>query len=53
MITHLLLRLSNPIQRIVGDAGASIVSRVMGLILAAVAANNVLDGISHYFSLGD
>ena len=37
------------ISRIIGDGGASIVSRVMGLILASIAATNVLEGIKTYF----
>jgi multiple antibiotic resistance protein len=34
---------------LIGRGGASIVSRVMGLILASVAATNVLAGIKEYF----
>ncbi|HSH14635.1 MAG TPA: hypothetical protein VLD18_01285 [Verrucomicrobiae bacterium] len=48
-----LLRLAHPIQRIIGDAGASIVSCVVGLIRASVAPNNVREGITQYFDLGD
>lgn len=40
------------IDRIIGDSGASVVSRVMGLILASVATNNTLSGIQEYFGLG-
>ena len=39
------------IYRIIGDGGASIISRVMGLILASVATSNALAGIQAYFSL--
>jgi len=39
------------IHRFIGSSGASIVSRVMGLILASVATANVLAGIKEYFSL--
>jgi multiple antibiotic resistance protein len=39
------------IHRFIGNSGASIVSRVMGLILASVATANVLAGIKDYFSL--
>ena len=39
------------IQRLIGDSGASVVSRVMGLILASVATASTLEGISSYFSL--
>lgn len=49
--TLLLLLLANPIQRFIGHAGASIISRVMGLILASVAVDNVLQGINSFFQL--
>ncbi|MFT5716523.1 MAG: multiple antibiotic resistance protein [Oleiphilaceae bacterium] len=39
------------IHRIIGNSGASIISRVMGLILASVATANVLSGIKEYFLL--
>ena len=37
--------------RLIGDSGASVISRVMGLILASVAAESVLSGIKLYFSI--
>jgi multiple antibiotic resistance protein len=40
------------IEKIIGSAGASIVSRVMGLLFAAIAADGVLSGIRAYFELG-
>lgn len=40
-----LLHKSEVIARYIGTAGASVLSRVMGLILAAVASTNVLAGI--------
>lgn len=49
--TLLLLLAANPIQRFIGHAGASIISRVMGLILASVAVDNVLQGINSFFQL--
>lgn len=39
------------IHRFIGNSGASIISRVMGLILASVAVSNVLGGIKDYFAL--
>jgi multiple antibiotic resistance protein len=39
------------IHRFIGNSGASIISRVMGLILASVATANVLAGIKDYFTL--
>ena len=50
--TLVLFFLASPIQRLIGDAGASIVSRVMGLVVASVAVDNVLRGLSSYFNLG-
>ena len=46
-----LLMASTRIYRWIGDPGASIISRVMGLILGAVAVNSVLEGIKTYFSI--
>jgi multiple antibiotic resistance protein len=50
-ITLVLLLLAGPIQKAIGDSGASIVSRVSGLILASVATDSILTGIKVYFSL--
>lgn len=50
-VTLICLLLANRIYSLIGEMGASIVSRVMGLILAAVATNSVLSGISLYFDL--
>ena len=49
LITLLLLLCANFILRIIGKAGAGIVSRVMGLILATVATEHVLSGLKIYF----
>ena len=49
VITLALMLGSSVIYRILGDAGASIISRVMGLILASVAVASVLSGIKVYF----
>lgn len=51
LIVFIFLRLASKIQRIIGTSGASIISRVMGLILASVAVNNILEGIKIHFSL--
>ena len=50
-IQLVLLYLAKPIQKIIGEAGASVVSRIMGLILASVAINSVLIGIKDFFNL--
>lgn len=44
-----LLLLSAKVHRIIGDAGASLISRIMGLILSAVAVSNVIEGIKESF----
>jgi multiple antibiotic resistance protein len=47
---YLLMRCAGVISRTIGNAGASIISRVMGMILASVAASEVLEGIKEYFT---
>lgn len=46
---YLFMRGAGWISKVIGEGGASIVSRVMGLILASIAATNVLEGIKEYF----
>lgn len=50
-ITYVLLLAANRIQHFIGNAGAAIISRVMGLILCAVAINNILLGLSEFIAL--
>lgn len=45
VLTFGLLLLASRIHRLIGDTGASVVSRVMGLILATVAVDAVLQGL--------
>ena len=42
---YLLMLSAQPILRVIGMSGAAVVSRVMGLILASVAIDAVIDGI--------
>lgn len=51
-VTYVLMVVSSCINRVIGSSGASVVSRVMGLILASVAMANLLEGITLYFELG-
>ncbi|RLQ88730.1 MarC family protein [Notoacmeibacter ruber] len=46
LLTLLLLLAAGPIQRWIGTAGASLVSRVMGIILSTVAVDAVLKGLA-------
>ncbi|MGX3066357.1 MarC family protein [Ursidibacter arcticus] len=50
VITYLLFLVANRIQHLIGNAGAAIISRVMGLILSAVAINNILLGLRDFIS---
>jgi len=43
--TYLAMRLSGPIVRVIGQNGAAILVRVMGLILAALSTQLVLDAL--------
>lgn len=51
VLTMLLLMASTFVHKFIGDSGASLISRIMGLILASVAVSSVLSGIRIYFSL--
>ncbi|MFS1522892.1 MarC family protein [Microbulbifer sp. 2304DJ12-6] len=51
LIVLVLILMAKWVYRLIGPAGASIVSRVMGLILASVATTNVLLGIQQFFSI--
>jgi len=48
---YVLMLGSTWITRLIGNSGASVVSRVMGLILASVATSNTLTGLKDYFGL--
>ncbi|MEE4376030.1 MAG: MarC family protein [Candidatus Competibacteraceae bacterium] len=51
LIVLILLLAASWIHRLIGNSGASIISRVMGLILSSVAVSSVLAGIKEYFGL--
>ncbi len=51
LITLVLMLAANRVHRLLGSSGASVISRVMGLILASVAVTSVLAGIKAYFEL--
>lgn len=48
-VTYLLMLGAEWFNRFIGDRGASVISRVMGLILASIASTNILHGIKEYF----
>jgi multiple antibiotic resistance protein len=47
--TYALMRGAGIISKIIGKSGAIIVSKVMGLILASIAATQMLEGLKAYF----
>ena len=42
---------AEPVQRVLGRAGSNLVSRIMGMLLAALAAETVLGGLAEFFKL--
>ena len=51
LIVLVLMLAASWVHRLIGNSGASIISRVMGLILSSVAVANVLAGIKEYFTI--
>lgn len=51
IVTYLFMLLAGKINKIIGSSGATVVSRVMGLILSSVAMANILAGITDYFNI--
>jgi multiple antibiotic resistance protein len=51
LLNLVLMRLSARIYKRIGNSGAIVISKVMGLILAAMAANNILMGIKDFFNI--
>ena len=49
VIVYVLMLLSGFIARFIGASGASLISRVMGLILSAIATTNILTGLGDYY----
>ena len=48
-LTSLLLLAANVLQKRIGNYGIMVISKIMGLILAAYAVQSILSGISRYF----
>ena len=46
VITYSLLRLSEPIARLLGTVGTSVISRIMGLVLTALAVQYFINGVA-------
>jgi len=50
-ITLAVLLLAAPVSRLIGNAGISIMSRVMGMILVALAVHTVLSAFAGWLGL--
>jgi multiple antibiotic resistance protein len=48
-ITYVILRMVNPIYKILGNRGSMIVSRVFAVIIAAIAVQYIVEGIKNLF----
>ena len=51
LITLAMLIGAQQVHRVIGKAGAGVISRATGLILTAIAANNILEAITLYFKI--
>lgn len=49
IVSMLALLMSRPITQMLGETGANVISRLLGLILAALAVQYVIDGIHQSF----
>lgn len=49
--TCMLLLMARKIQEKIGETGITVISKIMGLILASFAIQNILSGIKEYFNL--
>jgi multiple antibiotic resistance protein len=49
--TLLILLAAGPISRVIGETGASVIGRVMGIILAALAVNTILTALGSWVGL--
>jgi len=48
-LTCLILLITNKLQKRIGNYGITVISKIMGLILASYAVQSILSGISNYF----
>ncbi|RCL01649.1 MAG: multiple antibiotic resistance protein [Candidatus Tokpelaia sp. JSC085] len=51
LISYFFMRLASPIERVLGDTGRSIVTRLFGVLLAALAIQFVADGMRTIFHI--
>jgi multiple antibiotic resistance protein len=51
ILVYILMLLAGFINRLIGKSGASVISRVMGLILSSIAITNILTGFGDYYKV--
>lgn len=51
LITMLILLVANYVQKKIGEYGITVISKVMGLILASYAVQSILSGLKDFFML--
>lgn len=51
MLTMLLLLLASKVQKRIGEYGITVISKIMGLILAAYAVQSILTGLRDFFKV--
>lgn len=49
ILTSFILLAANRVQAVIGDYGIIVISKIMGLILASYAVQNIMTGIKSYF----
>jgi len=50
LLTMCLLLVANRIQQKIGEYGITVISKIMGLILASYAVQSILSGVKDFFS---
>jgi multiple antibiotic resistance protein len=49
ILTSMILLVANKVQKIIGDYGITVISKIMGLILASYAVQSIMTGIKSFF----
>ena len=49
LLVYVLMLLAGFINKLVGSSGASVISRIMGVILSSIAITNILTGLTDYY----